>query len=322
MNVDTGAPGPSSSSSSNSTMDLDSSTSHASSFSSSNTVKKAKKAVRLAAPRTSNTAASSSSSASNFPAIAAVSSSSNPTPATSSAPRNNGVGPSTQPAARRSAAVRARSSLPPQVLDKNTSSMLFNFANKYRPETRAEKKKRRRAKKLGVKGVTGITGAGKKDKKGKAKAVEIEGDEAAAESKPYFLRHGMDHAVALVEARKARLVVISDDVEPSEVLVWLPALCYKMEVPYAIVRGSARLGTLVNKKSTTAITFTEVREEDEIGMERLSGAVRAFYANRHQSSRRAWSGGLIGFRGRVRMARQAIANRQSNAAQNPSLPPQ
>ncbi|KAG0203391.1 60S ribosomal protein L8B [Mortierella sp. NVP41] len=291
MNVDTGAPGPSSSSSSNSTMDLDSSTSHASSFSSSNTVKKAKKAVRLAAPRTSNTAASSSSSASNFPAIAAVSSSSNPTPATSRAPRNNGVGPSTQPAARRSAAVR-------------------------------RKKKRRRAKKLGVKGVTGIMGAGKKDKKGKSKAVEIEGDEAAAESKPYFLRHGMDHAVALVEARKARLVVISDDVEPSEVLVWLPALCYKMEVPYAIVRGSARFGTLVNKKSTTAITFTEVREEDEIGMERLSGAVRAFYANRHQSSRRAWSGGLIGFRGRVRMARQAIASRQSNAAQNPSLPPQ
>ncbi|KAF9098974.1 60S ribosomal protein L8B [Mortierella sp. AD031] len=280
-------------------MDLDSSTSHASSFSSSNTVKKAKKAVRLAAPRTSNTTASSSSSASNFPAIAAVSSSSNPTPATSRAPRNNGVGPSTQPAARRSAAVR-----------------------RYRPETRAEKKKRRRAKKLGVKGVTGITGAGKKDKKGKSKAVEIEGDEAAAESKPYFLRHGMDHAVALVEARKARLVVISDDVEPSEVLVWLPALCYKMEVPYAIVRGSARFGTLVNKKSTTAITFTEVREEDEIGMERLSGAVRAFYANRHQSSRRAWSEGLIGFRGRVRMARQAIASRQSNAAQNPSLPPQ
>lgn len=43
---------------------------------------------------------------------------------------------------------------------------------------------------------------------------------------------------------KAQLVVIAHDVDPIELVVWLPALCRKMEVPYCIVKGKARLGTV------------------------------------------------------------------------------
>lgn len=43
---------------------------------------------------------------------------------------------------------------------------------------------------------------------------------------------------------KAQLVVIAHDVDPIELVVWLPALCRKMEIPYCIVKGKARLGSV------------------------------------------------------------------------------
>lgn len=36
--------------------------------------------------------------------------------------------------------------------------------------------------------------------------------------------------------------MIAHDVDPIELVVWLPALCRKMGVPYAIVKGKSRLG--------------------------------------------------------------------------------
>ena len=41
------------------------------------------------------------------------------------------------------------------------------------------------------------------------------------------------------------MVVIAHDVDPIELVVWLPALCRKMEVPYCIVKGKARLGSVL-----------------------------------------------------------------------------
>lgn len=48
----------------------------------------------------------------------------------------------------------------------------------------------------------------------------------------------------LLAQSKAQLVVIAHDVDPIELVVWLPALCRKMEVPYCIVKGKARLGSV------------------------------------------------------------------------------
>jgi ribosomal protein L7Ae-like RNA K-turn-binding protein len=44
-------------------------------------------------------------------------------------------------------------------------------------------------------------------------------------------------------------VAIAHDVNPIELVVWLPALCRKQGIPYAIVKGKARLGALVHKKN-------------------------------------------------------------------------
>lgn len=57
--------------------------------------------------------------------------------------------------------------------------------------------------------------------------------------------------------------VIAHDVDPIEIVVWLPALCKKMGVPYCIVKGKARLGTVVHKKTATALALTAVKNEDQ-----------------------------------------------------------
>ncbi|KAG4954548.1 hypothetical protein JHK87_040142 [Glycine soja] len=48
---------------------------------------------------------------------------------------------------------------------------------------------------------------------------------------------------SLFEKRPKQVVVIAHDVDPIELVVWLPALYRKMEIPYCIVKGKARLGT-------------------------------------------------------------------------------
>ncbi|KAG0275806.1 60S ribosomal protein L8B [Linnemannia exigua] len=209
------------------------------------------------------------------------------------------------------------------LLNSNTTHMIFRFANKYRPETRVQNKTRRRTEKA-FKTANAAVGLDTKEKdkgKGKAKAVvdpglayDEDGDQV-----PYIVRHGMNRCAALVEKQKAQLIVMSEDIEPPEVLIWLPALCRKNKVPYAIIKGStARLGTLVNKKATSAIVFTDIREEDRVQFSQLVDAINACYASLNQQpARRAWMGGIVSFKSKVKVAlRTAEAlNRQQQEQQ-------
>lgn len=54
--------------------------------------------------------------------------------------------------------------------------------------------------------------------------------------KPVVVKFGLNHITHLVETGKAKLVVIAHDVDPIELVVWLPAVCRKMDVPYIIVK--------------------------------------------------------------------------------------
>jgi ribosomal protein L7Ae-like RNA K-turn-binding protein len=119
-----------------------------------------------------------------------------------------------------------------QTLDRNTAAQTFKFLNKYRPETKVEKKERLH------KEATAVTEGKKKEDVSK---------------KPYTVKYGLNHVVALIEAKKTQLVLIPNDVDPIELVIFLPALCRKMGVPYAIVKGKARLGTVVHKKVSLSI---------------------------------------------------------------------
>ena len=113
------------------------------------------------------------------------------------------------------------------VLDRNTATQTFKLLNKYKPETKAEKKERL------LKEATAVNEGKKKEDVSK---------------KPYAVKYGLNHVVSLIENKKPSLVLIPNDVDPIELVIFLPALCRKMGVPYAIVKGKARLGVVVHKK--------------------------------------------------------------------------
>merc|ERR1711973_234736 len=217
-------------------------------------------------------------------------------------PKNFGIGADIQPKRdlshfvrwpkyirlqRQKAVLLQRLKVPPsinqftQTLDKQTATKLFTLLHKYRPETKAQKKARLTAK------------AEKK----------AEGKDEAPGKKPVVIKYGLNHVTSLVENKKALLVVIAHDVDPIEIVVWLPALCRKMGVPYCIVKGKVRLGKLVHKKNATAIAVTSVKQDDKDKLEKLCEAVRTNYNERVEEIRRNWGGGIMGGKSQAKMAR-------------------
>ncbi|ORY02525.1 L30e-like protein [Basidiobolus meristosporus CBS 931.73] len=158
-----------------------------------------------------------------------------------------------------------------KVLDRNTATELFKVLNKYRPETKQEKKTRL----------------------GEAAKVTAEGGKVESK-KPVVVKYGINHITALIEAKKAQLVVIADDVDPIEIVLWLPALCRKMGIPYCIVKGKARLGTVVHKKTATALAITDIREEDKADLAKLVDSIKANYNEKYEEVRKHWGGGIMG----------------------------
>ena len=100
----------------------------------------------------------------------------------------------------------------------------------------------------------------KKDRlKGKAKS-ELKQTGGKSTDKPVVLKFGLNHVTYLVEQKKAKLVLIANDVDPIETVVFLPTLCKAMDIPYAIVQNKARLGELVHKKTAAVVALTDFKE--------------------------------------------------------------
>lgn len=74
----------------------------------------------------------------------------------------------------------------------------------------------------------------------KAEAEARAAGKEADKKKPVVVKYGINHITQLIESGKAQMVVIAHDVDPLELVVWLPALCKKMGVPYAIVKVRQR----------------------------------------------------------------------------------
>jgi len=169
-------------------------------------------------------------------------------------------------------------------LDKNTSLGLFKLLHKYRPEEAAAKKERLKTL---------------------AEAKEA-GAEEAASKKPLYVKFGINHITKLCEQRKAQLVCIAHDVDPIELVLWLPAVCRKMDIPYCIVKSKSRLGALVHKKTATAVALVSVRQEDRHEFSQLVTAIRQQYNENAKQIERTWGGGIMGVKS---LAQKAVLER-------------
>lgn len=170
-------------------------------------------------------------------------------------------------------------------LDKNQAAETFRLFSKYTPESKADK--RDRVEKI-------------------AKAKEA-GETVPTSAPGPCIKFGLKHVTSLIEDKKAKLVLIAHDVDPIELVIWMPALCRKMDVPFAIVKGKARLGTLTHQKNCSVVALTKVNKEDEGALKKLQ---ENFKAQFNQVVERKWGGGQMG---RKTVAKLAIRAAQLEA---------
>ncbi|KAF3812577.1 hypothetical protein GH733_019379 [Mirounga leonina] len=158
-----------------------------------------------------------------------------------------------------------------QALDRQTAAQLLKLAHKNRLETKQEKQQRLLAR-------------------AKEKAA---GKGDVPTKRPPVLRAGVNTVITLVENKEAQLVVIAHDVDPIELVVFLPALCRKMGVPYCIFKGKARPGRLVHRKTCTTVAFTQVNLEDKRALAKLVEAIRTNYNDRYDEIQCHWGGNVL-----------------------------
>lgn len=173
-------------------------------------------------------------------------------------------------------------------LNKNQAVELFKLFAKYKPETKVAKKDRL-------------------ESLAKAKA---DGKDVSSPVAP-VLKFGLKHITDLICDKKVALVAIAHDVNPIELVVWLPALCRKNGIPYCIVKGKARLGTLVGMKNAAVVALpTNYNKEDDKLVTTLKGNFTEEFNNKRD---RTWGGGIMGKKTveKLRLRAEALAREEA-----------
>eukprot|EP00992_Anisonema_acinus_P001697 TRINITY_DN10524_c0_g2_i1.p1 TRINITY_DN10524_c0_g2~~TRINITY_DN10524_c0_g2_i1.p1 ORF type:complete len:275 (-),score=48.81 TRINITY_DN10524_c0_g2_i1:39-863(-) len=171
-----------------------------------------------------------------------------------------------------------------RTLDNVTKKELFKFCGKYKPESKKQRKARLQA-----------------DAASKVKDKKVQPKQRKPE-----LKCGLNRVTRLVETKRAKLVLIANDVDPLDIIIWLPALCKKLEVPYCIVKNKAALGRLCGFKTTSCCSFLNIRSEDNNQFNKLTEAVKLSFNDRFEEANRHW-GGLVPGKAAQAKARRAKA---------------
>ena len=204
---------------------------------------------------------------------------------------------------RQRAVLYQRLKVPPSInqftrtLGKNEAMTVFTLFNKYRPETPAAKKQR-------LKEAAAAQAGGKTDSGGN--------------KAPNVIKFGLKHVTTLIEEKKAQLVLIACDVDPIELVMWMPALCRKLQVPFMIVKDKARLGALVHQKTTAVCCLTSVGKEDESQLRLLQDLAMEKY-NDNADLVRKWGGGIMGLKTQAKLDKRAKAMAVEEAKKQASL---
>jgi len=208
-------------------------------------------------------------------------------------PRNFGIGGDIQPKRDLTRFVRwpryitlqrqkrvlvKRLKVPPSInqftntLDKNAAQALFTLLDKYQPETKQVKRSRLRNQ----------------------AAAQAAGQAPPVTAKPNSVKFGLNHITTLIEQKKAKLVIIAHDVDPIELVLWLPTLCRKKGIPWVIVKGKARLGQVVHQKTAAALAVVDVDVKDKKDLADLVQRAQDNYVGRYSRAMKTVGGGLMG----------------------------
>ncbi|KAG2319238.1 hypothetical protein Bca52824_012451 [Brassica carinata] len=154
----------------------------------------------------------------------------------------------------------------PPTLNQFTKTILL----KYRPEDKAAKKERL---------------LNKAQSEAEGKPVES--------NKPIAVKYGLNHVTYLIEQLSAGFLSETQDVDPIELVVWLPSLCRKMEVPYCIIKRKSRLGAIVHQKTAACLCLTTVKNEDKLEFRKVLETIKANFNDKNDEYRKKWGGGIM-----------------------------
>merc|ERR1739838_1160592 len=129
-----------------------------------------------------------------------------------------------------------------QALNSNQAKEVFALLHKYRPETK-------RGKLIRL----------------KKQAAEQANDKTIIAKRPMHLQQGINKVVTQVTQKKAKLVVISHDVDPIEIVMFLPALC-----------------------------LNDVDGADKVLLNKIIDSVKSQFNDRYDDIRKTWGGGALG----------------------------
>jgi len=184
--------------------------------------------------------------------------------------------------------LESRLKIPPSIhqftrtLEAAPAAALFKLLLKYRPETFEQKRAR-------------LT---------KVAEARAKGEVPETLKRPLTVVHGANEVIKAIEGKRAKLVILPHDVDPVELVVAIPTLARKLDIPYVIVKSKSRLGVVARRKTTAAIAIVDTHKEDKAELANLVGVARELF-NDNAEHRKQWGGGKIG-----QKSAAAIAKRQ------------
>ncbi|KAH8614074.1 putative Ribosomal protein L7Ae L30e S12e Gadd45 family [Trypanosoma vivax] len=200
---------------------------------------------------------------------------------------------------RKKRVLQRRLKIPPalnqftKVLDRTSRNELLKLVKKYAPETR--KARRERLKKVAQE---------KKSNPRKTLSTKA----------PLSVVSGLQEVTRAIEKKTARLVIIANNVDPIELVLWMPTLCRANKIPYAIVKDKARLGDAIGRKTATCVAFNEVNAEDHGALKNLIRCVNARFLSRSDVIRRQWGGLQLSLRSRAELRKKRARTAGDDAA--------
>jgi len=148
--------------------------------------------------------------------------------------------------------------------------------------------------------------------------AKLQADGQAIPSKKVnTLKMGFNHVTNLIERGQAKLVLIAHDVDPIELVLWMPALCVKKNIPFVIFKSKARLGALVHKKTAACIAIVDVNPGDKADFKALTRKAKQSFNGRYNSLKRNWGKRVLGMKTRHKIdkrRRVRIAEKQRRVA--------
>uniref|UniRef100_H0XP31 Ribosomal protein eL8/eL30/eS12/Gadd45 domain-containing protein n=1 Tax=Otolemur garnettii TaxID=30611 RepID=H0XP31_OTOGA len=142
-----------------------------------------------------------------------------------------------------------------------TTTQLLKLSHKYRPETKQEKRPKKKA---------------------------------ARTKRPPVLQASLDIDTTLSVDKKVQLVVITHDVDPTKLTVFLPPLCQNIGTPCCMIKGRVILGHIVYRKTCARAIFTQINAEDKGALAKLVEAVRTNYNYRYDEIHHHCAGNILG----------------------------